>query len=238
MEPASARAQLSAALARVQEVFAEAGTTAEAVDRLVEVARDLIPLAVGAGISLVDENGACTTVAATDPAVTEADALQFELGAGPCLRAWDTVSPQYVPDTTTDSRWPAWGRTVAEAGIRSVLSVPLVVQGQEIGAIQVYATEPDAFTEHEEHLLSLLAGPVAVLLGDGRARAPSPRLDDAMQEAVADRDRIERAVGVLMERRHLDESSARTRLLDTARAQGETLAQTAEHLLDDTGPPD
>ena len=45
MEPASARAQLSAALARVQEVFAEAGTTAEAVDRLVEVARDLIPLA-------------------------------------------------------------------------------------------------------------------------------------------------------------------------------------------------
>ena len=233
MEPASARAQLSAALARVQEVFAEAGTTAEAVDRLVEVARDLIPLAVGAGISLVDENGACTTVAATDPAVTEADALQFELGAGPCLRAWDTVSPQYVPDTTTDSRWPAWGRAVAEAGIRSVLSVPLVIEGQEIGALQVYAAEPHAFTDHEEHLLSLLAGPVAVLLGADRTR----RHDDTLLEAVADRDRIERAVGVLMERRSLSEDNARTSLLDTARDQGETLAQTADHLLDRTDPP-
>lgn len=237
MKPTSARAQLSAALARVQDVFAEAGTIAEAVDRLVEVARDLIPLAVGAGISVVDENGACTTVAATDPAVTAADALQFELGAGPCLRAWDTVSPQYVPDTTTDSRWPAWGRTVAESGIRSVLSVPLVIQGQEIGALQVYAAEPHAFTDHEEHLLSLLAGPVAVLLGadDTQYRASHP---DALQEAMTDRDRIERAVGVLMERRNLTEATARTRLLDTARNQGETLAQTADHLLDNTDPPD
>ncbi|MEX5261245.1 GAF and ANTAR domain-containing protein [Kocuria sp. CPCC 205263] len=234
MEPASARAQLSAALARVQDVFVEAGTTAEAVDRLVEVARDLIPLAVGAGISVVDENGACTTVAATDPAVSAADALQFELGAGPCLRAWDTVSPQYVPDTTTDSRWPAWGRAVAEAGIRSVLSVPLVIEGQEIGALQVYAAEPHAFTDHEEHLLSLLAGPVAVLLGVDRTR----RHDDTLLDAVADRDRIERAVGVLMERRSLSEDNARTSLLDTARDQGETLAQTADHLLDNTDRPD
>ncbi|HSK33404.1 MAG TPA: GAF and ANTAR domain-containing protein [Propionicimonas sp.] len=234
MEPVSARVQLSAALARVQDVFAEAGTTAEAVDRLVEVARDLIPLAVGAGISVVDENGACTTVAATDPAVSAADALQFELGAGPCLRAWDTVSPQYVRDTTTDSRWPAWGRAVAEAGIRSVLSVPLVIEGQEIGALQVYAAEPHAFTDHEEHLLSLLAGPVAVLLGVDRTR----RHDDTLLDAVADRDRIERAVGVLMERRSLSEDNARTSLLDTARDQGETLAQTADHLLDNTDPPD
>lgn len=237
MEPDPARAELSAALARVQDVFVEAGTAAEVVSRLVELARMLIPLAAGAGISVVDENGACTTVVATDPAVTEADALQFELGACPSLRAWDTVSPQYVPDTTTDPRWPEWGRTVAEAGIRSVLSVPLVVEGQEVGALQVYASEPEAFTEHEEHLLSLLAGPVAALLGadDRRGKASRP---DAMQEAVTDRDRIERAVGMLMERRHLNESTARTRLLDTARTQGETLAQTASHVLDHTDPRD
>ncbi|MFI7495194.1 GAF and ANTAR domain-containing protein [Kocuria sp. M4R2S49] len=237
MEPDPARAELSAALARVQDVFVEAGTVAEAVCRLVELARELTPQAAGAGISVVDEDGACTTVAATDPAVTEADALQFEFGTGPSLRAWDTVSPQYVPDTTTDPRWPEWGRTVAEAGIRSVLTVPLVVEGQEIGALEVYATEPHAFTEHEEHLLSLLAGPVAVLLGADDTRRHQTSRPDALQEAVTDRDRIERAVGVLMERRHLDEPTARTRLLDTARARGGTLAQAAEHVLDSTDPP-
>ncbi|GGG67386.1 transcriptional regulator [Kocuria dechangensis] len=237
MEPDPAVAGLSAAVARVHEVVLHAQTAAEAVSQLVEVAQQLIPLAAGAGISLVDEDGVCTTVAATDPVVAEADALQYELGEGPCLRAWDTVSIQYVPDTTTDLRWPTWSQTVAAAGIRSALSVPLVVQGQEIGALQVYATEPHAFTGHEEHLLSLLAGPAAALLGAARTRRQTRRLDDTLQEAVADRDRIERAVGVLMERGHLAESTARTRLLNTARAQGKTLAQAADHLLDDTDPP-
>lgn len=230
-------AGLSGALARVQDVVLEAATAVDAVGRLVEVARDLIPLAAGAGVSLVDADGQCTTVAATDDAVVAANALEFELGAGPCLRAWDTVSPQYVADTATDPRWPSWARQVARTGIRSVLSVPLVVQGQEIGALEVYATEPHAFTDHEEHLLNLLAGPVAALLGVDRTRRQAPRLEDTLQEAVTDRDRIERAVGALMERRHLAESTARTSLLDTARAQGETLAQTAEHVLDDTDPP-
>ncbi|MFI7480816.1 GAF and ANTAR domain-containing protein [Kocuria sp. M1R5S2] len=238
MEPDPAVAGLSAALARVRDVVLDAGTAAESVGRLVEVARQLIPLAAGAGISLVDEDGECSTVAATGEAVVAANALQFELGAGPCLRAWDTVSPQYVADTATDPRWPIWARKVASAGIRSVLCVPLVVQGQEIGALEIYATEPHAFTDHEEHLLNLLAGPVAVLLGADRTGRRAPRLDQALHEATTERDRIERAVGMLMERRHLTESTARTRLLDTARDQGETLARTAEHVLDKTRPPD
>jgi GAF domain-containing protein len=235
MEPDPAVVGLNAALDRVQDVVLEAATAADAVGRLVEVARELIPMAAGAGISLVDEDGECTTVAATDEAVVAANALQFELGAGPCLRAWDTVSPQYVADTATDPRWPAWAREVAMTGIRSALSVPLVAQGQEIGALEVYAAEPHAFTDHEERLLGLLAGPVAVLLGGDRTGRRTPRLNEALQDAVAERDRIERAVGVLMERRNLSESTARTCLLDTARDQGETLAQTADHFLQDPG---
>lgn len=236
MERDPAVTRPSAASAGGQGVFVARATAAEAVSRLVEFARELIPMAAGAGICLVDEDGACTTVAATDDAVAEADALQFELGEGPCLRAWDTVSTQYVADTSTDPRWPVWGRAVAGAGIRSALSVPLVVEGREIGALEIYATEPHAFTEHEEHLLGLLAGPVAVLLGADRTGRRAARLHGTLQEAVTDRDRIERAVGVLMERRHLSEADARTELLGTARARGETLEQSAGHLLDSTGP--
>lgn len=227
---------LNAALDRVQGVVLEAATATEAVARLVQVARELIPLAAGAGISLVDKDGQRTTVAATDEAVVAANALQFELGAGPCLRAWDTVSPQYVADTATDSRWPVRAREMAGAGIRSALSVPLVAQGPEVGALEVYATEPHAFTDHEEHLLDLLAGPVALLLGADRTGRRTPRPDVALQDAAADRDRIERAVGVLMERRHLPESTVRTSMLDTARAKGETLAETADHVLKDPEP--
>jgi len=236
MEPDPVLAGLGAALARVQGVVLEARTAAEAVAQLVEVARELIPLAAGAGISLVDQDGVCTTVAATDPVVAEADALQYELGEGPCLRAWDTVSVQYVPDTATDPRWPTWARTVAAAGIRSALSVPLVVEGQELGALQVYATEPHAFTEYEEHLLSLLAGPAAALLRVERTQRQAQRLNTDLQDAVAARGRVERAVGVLMGAHQLSEAAARIRLLDTARTHGRTLAEAADDLLNDEGP--
>ncbi len=101
MEPDPVPAGPGAALARVRGVVLQARTAAEAVARSVEVAQELIPMAARAGIPVVDQDRTCTTVAATAPVVAQADALQHGLGEGPCLRAWDTVGVQYVPDTAT-----------------------------------------------------------------------------------------------------------------------------------------
>lgn len=236
MSPESSQ-PLTDTIARLQRLLVVDGALPQALIGLTEVARELIPLAAGAGITVVDDQGECTTIAATDPAVTTADTTQYELGAGPCLRAWDTAAVQYVPDTTTDARWPAWSQVAARAGIRSVLSAPLFSPAREIGAMKVYAREPHAFTDYDEHLLGLLAQAAAPLVAAATSSEDLDRLVSTFVEALDALGRVEQAVGVLMERHHLPAPGARAHLLATARAAGRSLAQAAEDLLHATGVP-
>lgn len=210
---------VAVAVAGLQGLLLEPANATDAVRRLAEVARDLVPMATGAGVTLVDAQGVPTSTAVTDPVVEQLDALQYELGEGPCLTAWDTVTVQSVEDTTTELRWPDWALAAAAAGVRSVLSVPLVHRGEEIGAAKIYAAEPHAFTEHEEHLLQLLATAVSALLGCAATTESLRRTTAALQSTLAERQAVQQAVGVLMERHDLGSEPAHTLLLRAAREQ-------------------
>lgn len=227
VEPASPAVELAAVFARLQGMLLEAPVAAAAVAQLAEVARELVPMATGAGVTLIDEHGQPATTAATDPAVEALDRLQYESGEGPCLTAWDTVSVQRVDDTVTETRWPGWAKAAVATGVGSVLSVPLVFRGQEIGAIKVYAGEPYAFTDYEEHLLGLLAGAAATLLGAAQDPDATRRLSAGLKADLADRQTVQIAVGILMERHHLDRVGAHTRLVTTSRRAGVPLLEVA-----------
>lgn len=218
---------VAVAVAELQGLLLEPDGATEAVRRLAEVARDLVPLATGAGVTLIDAQGVPTSTAATDPVVEQLDALQYELGEGPCLTAWDTVSVQTVDDTTTDLRWPDWAVAAAAAGVRSVLSVPLVHRGEEIGATKIYAAEPHAFTEHEEHLLQLLATAAGALLGSAATTESLRRTAAVLHATLAERQAVQQAVGVLMERHGLEPEAAHTLLLHAAREQRTTVHELA-----------
>jgi GAF domain-containing protein len=215
----SSLVELSAALTRLQELLLDGPSATVAVSQLAEVARDLIPLAIGAGVTLIDTFGHSVSTAATDPGVEAVDRMQYELGEGPCLSAWDTVAFQRVEDTFTETRWPHWAAAAAASRVRSVLSAPLVYQNQETGAMKVYAAEPEAFTDHEEQLLSLLAVAAATLLGATRDSRTAHQLASELQGAVAGRQAVQQAVGLLMERYDCDAETARARLLAAARRQ-------------------
>ncbi|KUG61418.1 hypothetical protein AVL61_00340 [Kocuria rosea subsp. polaris] len=217
MESEVSSMELTTAIAHVQRMLLDAPAATAAVAQLAEVARDLIPMATGAGVTLVDEHGRPRTTAATDPAVEALDRLQYELGQGPCLTAWDTVSMQRVDDTAEDTRWPDWAKAAVATGLGSVLSTPLVFRGQEVGAIKVYASGPHAFTEHEEHLLDLLAGAAATLLGAAQEPGEIHRLSTSLTSALADRQVILIAVGILMERHQIDREAAHRLLLAETR---------------------
>jgi GAF domain-containing protein len=224
--------ELVGAFTRLQGLLLDGPAAAAAVAQLAEVTRDLIPMAVGAGVTLIDKFGQPASVAATDPGVEAVDRMQYELGQGPCLAAWDTVSFQRVDDTFTETRWPDWAAAAAAAGVRSVLSTPLIYQGREIGAVKVYAGEPEAFTDYEEHLLELLAGAAATLLGAIQDARTAGQLTTELEDALTGRLEIQRAVGVLMERYDLDADTAHDRLLTAARHQQTPVADLARELLE------
>jgi hypothetical protein len=104
--------------------------------------------------------------------------------------------------------------------------------------MKVYATTPAAFTAADEKMLGLLACAAATLLGAGQTSEAPHRLSAALQGALTDRQTIDVATGVLMERRHLTQPQARRLMLEAARTSHRGLLETARDLLDrSTDPP-
>ncbi len=220
-------------VARLQGMLVSREVAAAAVEQLAEVARDMIDSAVGAGASLIDADGTRVSTATTDRVAARADELQYRLGEGPCLSAWATSAVQRLDDTDADDRWPTWSAAARGLGIRSVLSVPLVFRDDCIGALKIYSTGAAAFDAEDERRLVLLSTAAAALLGMARGDDGPRQLSAALAGAMADRQTIAIATGVLMERNRVDREAAHYLLLDQSRREGESLVQVARELLGD-----
>jgi GAF domain-containing protein len=152
---------------------------------------------LGAAVTVVDEHGKRSR-AASNAAVEQADALQYEFDEGPCLTAWRTGELVRIDDTLTDGRWPRWNEAASALGVRSVLSAPLLMGEESIGAMKVYCERPMNYGPHDEQVMRLLAGQVAILLANTQSLQQARRLSRQLTEALASRDAIARATGVLL----------------------------------------
>jgi PAS domain S-box-containing protein len=72
-----------------------------------------------------------------------------------------------------------WRESAARHGLRSVASLPLYGAGKLIGALTIYASEPDAFDPRELSLLEELAGDLSYGIDSRRARAAQARAEEA-----------------------------------------------------------
>lgn len=120
----------------------------------------------------MDARGRRTSAGFTDRVVQRADALQYELGQGPCLTAWAAEETVLVDDARTDPRWPQWSAAVSSQPIRSVLSSALVTGKECIGALKIYAALPAVYDPGTGRLLELFAAPAATLLSTSKAAKP------------------------------------------------------------------
>ncbi|MGH3321451.1 MAG: PP2C family protein-serine/threonine phosphatase [Streptosporangiaceae bacterium] len=128
------------------------------------LARQGVAGCVAAGISLRRDQGLVQTVTATGAAAQAVDDAQYVSGDGPCVRALTTGTPVTVGDLAADDRWPAVSRAAAAAGIRSVLSLPLALDGRLFGALNLYATDAGVFPEQAREAGEAFARQASVTL--------------------------------------------------------------------------
>jgi hypothetical protein len=95
--------------------------------RVAELARQTLPGAVGASVTLIESDQA-HTAAFTGPLARDLDETQYQDGHGPCLQAAQSAGTVPVPAMTAETRWPGFARRALDAGIRSSLSVALPLQ--------------------------------------------------------------------------------------------------------------
>ena len=194
--PADARAE---ALHALGSFLVARSSTSETLRRISDVLTTAIPAARYAGLALLDDDGRPRTPVATDERVPEIDSAQYESGRGPCLEAWATKRTVRVDvlDEATD-RYPEFVELAGRYGIASTLSLPLVVQGQGIGALNLYAEVEAAFTPDDETLGTDLVTTAAAVLANSGAYWEAVELSHQLGEAMVSRAVIEQAKGMLM----------------------------------------
>lgn len=192
----------------------------EAAVRLARISRELLTLPndedavrliVGKAVEAVDSaehaviserNGKRLKASASTSGIAEAcDELQYRQGEGPCVEvAWNT-EVALVSDAAADTRWPAWGRRVAELGMASVLAIRLAAGTEMVGSLALYSTARDAFDASSISMAFSFGTHAAVALS---ARRQQTRFVSAVEA----RHTIGVAQGVLMVRYGLSQDRA------------------------------
>ncbi|RPI95681.1 MAG: GAF domain-containing protein, partial [Chloroflexi bacterium] len=108
-----------------------------------------------------------------------------DLPPGPSRRAVRANQPQIVRDISTDPLYIPWREATLARGYRSMIALPLAVNQQPFGALNIYATEPNAFDDQEIMLLVELASDLAYGIVALRTRLERRQALEQLQEANA-----------------------------------------------------
>lgn len=221
---------LGLVFARVSGLLLSRDQVQTALSLLTSLVTETVPGTAGAGISLLDDTGTRTTVAATAEEVRRADGLQYQLDEGPCLTAWREHTVVRADDLRQEPRWPAWAEAAVEAGVGSCVSAPLVAGSRSLGALTIYGGGPGVGGDRTEHVLAMFASQAAVLLSNVRSAEDADRVGDALGQRLRGRDVISLAKGIVMGRDGVDEHTAFLTLVDAARLHRRTVRDEAERL--------
>jgi GAF domain-containing protein len=159
----------------------------------VSAAVGTVPGTEEASISLAQRGRRVVSAAATGDLPSRVDDAQEETRQGPLHGRHVRARDHPVDDLGSDRRWPELARRAQQIGLASVLCFQLFVAGDDLGALSLLARQPGAFTDESERFGLLFAGHAAVAVAQARKV-------NHLGAALASRDVIGQAKGVLMER--------------------------------------
>jgi hypothetical protein len=200
---------------------------AAALVELSAAAVECVPGTQYAGITVTDRRGRIDTQAATGRYPRLLDAIQDRHRQGPCVDAvWEHQIVR-VDDLRSESRWPDYVRdALAESPIRSILSIEMFVEPRAVGALNLYADQPYAFDEQSEDLGFVYATHAALAWN-------ALRRNVQFRAALASRDVIGQAKGILMERHQMDADGAFELLRRISQQSNTPVAEVSRRLIED-----
>ncbi len=108
-----------------------------------------------------------------------------ERGRGPAGTSIRTGKPAVSQNAFTNPLFVPWRAEATRRGYASSLSLPIIVESNVIGALTVYAAEPDAFDEAEAGLLEKLADNLSYGVGAVRLAQKRRRSEEELRNYAA-----------------------------------------------------
>lgn len=102
----------------------------------------------GAGLMLITGGRSLGCVGVSDGVAGIVEQVEYTLGEGPCIAAYESKTPAFDPDLAADDTvdWPEFRRGALAAGVKAAFGFPLLVEQICIGAMNLYRDESGALT--------------------------------------------------------------------------------------------
>jgi ANTAR domain/GAF domain len=222
--------------ARIQQMMdgivslgSDDSTLAGVIDAVLAITIQAVADAAAASISL-PVDGQLSSAASTASWATDLDAVQLARQAGPIVDALDTRSVIVSNDLASDDRWDLRDTRGPDAR-RSVISVGFDVGDRQPGALTIYARPGARFDQHSRTTAALLAGQASLAIRLSIERLNQAQLAEAWERAIASRDQIGQAKGLLMALQQVSSDTAFELMRKTSQRLNIKVRQVAEHVL-------
>jgi hypothetical protein len=183
----------------------------------------------GAGVMLMSGDVPRGSLCTTDEISHLIEDLQYVLGEGPCVDAYQqdqVVSEPDLADPVTP-RWPAFAPPALKAGARAVFGFPLRVGGARLGALNLYRDAPGPLTA-EQHADALVVADVAARwVLEAQAGAPPGAIARVLEIGADFHYIVHNAVGMLSVQQDISVAEALIRLRAFAFSNDRPLADVA-----------
>ena len=185
----------------------------------------------GTGLTLTSEDGRPRWVAVSDAAMQLLEEVQHDFGEGPCLAAFAEDRVVAVQDLRTELVWDRIAVVVRQLQVRGVLSVPVRLADQPVGTLNVYATQPRAWSPADVQALGAFAVVTAELVRTAVELAGREVEVAQLRQALASRVWIEQAKGMVAATGGVTLDQAFQQLRRRARASSRKLAEVAQEVI-------
>lgn len=215
---------LRQAMAELTEQFAHPTEIDATLQSVTTSSVDLIDGVECADVLLISGADLFRSVAATSQLAVDLDGLQQRFREGPCLDAAVGIPMVLSNDLREESRWPRFAEAAVARGIHSLLSFQLYTHNARMGALNLFGLKPNVFTPEFEAVGAMLATHAAIALIEDDVRLQ-------FQSALASRDIIGQAKGMIMERFNVDAIRAFELLTRLSQDSNTRVAEIAEQIV-------
>lgn len=226
----STNALSNAALSELAGLLMSTTSFEELMQQIADLAARTVPAATTCGITL-SQDGHVITVASADALARQLDEQQYELNHGPCLQALGTGQVVDAEDLSGDSRWPGYPARAVAHGVRTIYSSPLVVNGQTIGALNMYAESAHAFDADARAAIAQLTALAAATITAAMRHYNEATLTDHLRAALSSRSVIDQAMGIVIGMQHCTPNEAFDVLRTVSQNRNIPLRQVAAELV-------
>ncbi|MGV0741543.1 GAF and ANTAR domain-containing protein [Mycolicibacterium sp. XJ870] len=185
-----------------------------------------------AGVLLIDAHR-YRSIAPTAAIATHLDNIQIELQEGPCLEAATDNPAILCPDLASETRWPDFAAAAVAAGVGAMMSFQLYSYTKLMnadrgrGALNLFSQSRCDFSVEDQAVGAMLAthAATALIAADRQTQ---------FESALASRDILGQAKGILMERFKVDAVHAFDLLVRLSQDSNTPVRVVAQRIVDST----